>query len=58
MNEALNLRVPENRWNDADVDGLSEPEQLLYRSNLLGSDLAITNSAAATRRPRSSKPTR
>jgi rhamnulose-1-phosphate aldolase/alcohol dehydrogenase len=30
-------------WNDADAGGLSEPEQLLYRSNLLGSDRRITN---------------
>lgn len=30
-------------WSDADCRGLSEPELLLYRSNLLGSDLRITN---------------
>ncbi len=35
-------RLP-NRWNDRDTAGLSEPELLLYRSNLLGSDLRITN---------------
>ncbi len=35
-------RLP-NRWNDRDAAGLSEPELLLYRSNLLGSDLRITN---------------
>ena len=30
-------------WNDADCAGMTEPELLLYRSNLLGSDLRITN---------------
>jgi rhamnulose-1-phosphate aldolase/alcohol dehydrogenase len=32
-----------NRWDDAKSAGLSEPRLLLYRSNLLGSDLRITN---------------
>ena len=32
-----------NRWNDADTATMSEPDLLLYRSNLLGSDLRITN---------------
>jgi rhamnulose-1-phosphate aldolase/alcohol dehydrogenase len=32
-----------DRWNDAEVLGLSEPELLLYRSRLLGSDRRITN---------------
>jgi rhamnulose-1-phosphate aldolase/alcohol dehydrogenase len=32
-----------DKWNDADASRLTEPEQLLYRSNLLGSDLRITN---------------
>jgi rhamnulose-1-phosphate aldolase/alcohol dehydrogenase len=32
-----------DKWNDSDAGGLTEPEQLLYRSNLLGSDLRITN---------------
>jgi rhamnulose-1-phosphate aldolase/alcohol dehydrogenase len=32
-----------DRWDDAACAGLSEPELLLYRSNLLGSDLSITN---------------
>src|SRR5512138_2685051 len=31
-----------NRWDD-EAAGMSEPERLLYRSNLLGSDLRITN---------------
>ncbi|MGC2780944.1 MAG: bifunctional rhamnulose-1-phosphate aldolase/short-chain dehydrogenase [Bradyrhizobium sp.] len=30
-------------WNDADAADLDEPGLLLYRSNLLGSDLRITN---------------
>ena len=30
-------------WNDADAKELSEPELLLYRSHLLGADLAVTN---------------
>jgi rhamnulose-1-phosphate aldolase/alcohol dehydrogenase len=33
----------DNRWDDAKAAGLSEPELLLYRSNLLGSDKRITN---------------
>src|SRR6201994_2642954 len=33
----------ENRWDDSTAAGLSPPELLLYRSNLLGSDLRITN---------------
>src|SRR6187455_2455749 len=30
-------------WDDAKASGMSEPELLLYRSNLLGSDKRITN---------------
>lgn len=33
----------DNRWDDAKAAALSEPELLLYRSNLLGSDKRITN---------------
>lgn len=33
----------ENLWDDARAKGMSEPEKLLYRSNLLGSDKRITN---------------
>ena len=33
----------ENKWNDKLASKMSEPELLLYRSNLLGSDLRITN---------------
>lgn len=32
-----------SRWDDATAAALSEPELLLYRSNLLGSDMRITN---------------
>ena len=33
----------EDKWKDSESEGRSEPELLLYRSNLLGSDLRITN---------------
>ncbi|MBF9029463.1 bifunctional rhamnulose-1-phosphate aldolase/short-chain dehydrogenase [Rhodobacterales bacterium HKCCE3408] len=33
----------ENAWDDAKAAGMSEPEKLLYRSNLLGADKRITN---------------
>ena len=32
-----------NQWDDARASGMSEPDKLLYRSNLLGSDKRITN---------------
>ena len=32
-----------NRWDDARAAGMSEPELLLYRSNLLGADKRVTN---------------
>ncbi len=35
----------ENRWDDRECAGFSEERLLLYRSNLLGSDLSITNFA-------------
>ncbi len=44
---ALNETTPKlpiaSLWDDAKAATLSEPELLLYRSNLLGSDLRITN---------------
>ena len=40
-----NAQQIENRWNDADADGMNESELLRYRSNLLGSDLTLTNFA-------------
>ncbi|MEO9515441.1 MAG: bifunctional rhamnulose-1-phosphate aldolase/short-chain dehydrogenase [Paracoccaceae bacterium] len=33
----------ENKWDEGKASGMSEPEKLLYRSNLLGSDKRITN---------------
>ncbi len=33
----------ENRWDDSHAEALSEPELLLYRSNLLGADKRVTN---------------
>ena len=39
------LRFLEDRWNPAVAKGLDEPECLRYRSNLLGSDLRLTNFA-------------
>jgi rhamnulose-1-phosphate aldolase/alcohol dehydrogenase len=33
----------QNLWDDNRAKGMSEPEKLLYRSNLLGSDKRITN---------------
>jgi rhamnose utilization protein RhaD (predicted bifunctional aldolase and dehydrogenase)/NAD(P)-dependent dehydrogenase (short-subunit alcohol dehydrogenase family) len=37
------LRYLEDRWDDSVARGLDGPEQLRYRSNILGSDLRITN---------------
>ncbi len=34
---------PANRWEDAVAAGMAPAELLLYRSNLLGSDLTVTN---------------
>jgi len=39
------LRFLEDRWDPAVAATLDEPELLRYRSNLLGSDLRITNFA-------------
>lgn len=39
----MGLHYLENRWDRAVAAKLSEPELLRYRSNLLGSDLRITN---------------
>jgi len=35
--------VPHSNWSDETAAHLSEAERLLYRSNLLGADLAVTN---------------
>src|SRR5271156_1498002 len=37
------LKFLEDKWDDAVAAKLDEPELLRYRSNLLGSDLRITN---------------
>src|ERR1700690_1530632 len=39
------LHFLEDRWDSTVADGLDAPELLRYRSNLLGSDLRITNFA-------------
>jgi rhamnulose-1-phosphate aldolase/alcohol dehydrogenase len=41
--DALLFAVPTSRWSDADAAGKSPEDLLLYRSNLLGSDLTVTN---------------
>ena len=45
-------RLLENRWDDAHAAKLDEPGKLLYRSNLLGADKRITNTAVAIPLPR------
>jgi rhamnulose-1-phosphate aldolase/alcohol dehydrogenase len=40
---AIPFQIPQNRWSDRDAAGKSPAELLLYRSNLLGSDLTVTN---------------
>ena len=43
MSEVRGPARLQNLWDDAKAARMSEPELLLYRSNLLGSDLRITN---------------
>jgi rhamnose utilization protein RhaD (predicted bifunctional aldolase and dehydrogenase)/NAD(P)-dependent dehydrogenase (short-subunit alcohol dehydrogenase family) len=43
MTEQSGLRFLEDRWDDAVAAKLDAPELLRYRSNLLGSDLRMTN---------------
>jgi len=43
MKVKTTLRYLEDRWDQGTARGLSEAELLRYRSNLLGSDLRITN---------------
>jgi rhamnulose-1-phosphate aldolase/alcohol dehydrogenase len=40
---AIRFAVPVSRWRDTEAAGMSPAELLLYRSNLLGSDLTVTN---------------
>jgi rhamnulose-1-phosphate aldolase/alcohol dehydrogenase len=41
--KAIPFATPSSRWSDEVAEGLSPAELLLYRSNLLGSDLTVTN---------------
>ncbi len=43
MTLSENSQRLENKWDDSVASKMSEPEKLLYRSNLLGSDKRITN---------------
>jgi rhamnulose-1-phosphate aldolase/alcohol dehydrogenase len=43
MADLAATQLLDNRWDDAQAQSLDEPGRLLYRSNLLGSDLRITN---------------
>jgi len=43
MHEARGAERLPDLWEEARAEAMSEPERLLYRSNLLGSDLRITN---------------
>ncbi|HKT75355.1 MAG TPA: bifunctional rhamnulose-1-phosphate aldolase/short-chain dehydrogenase [Sphingobium sp.] len=40
---ATPFAIPSSRWSDAQAASMGEAELLLYRSNLLGSDLTVTN---------------
>jgi rhamnulose-1-phosphate aldolase/alcohol dehydrogenase len=40
---AVELKHLRDLWNEADIAGMDEAETLRYRSNLLGSDLRLTN---------------
>ncbi|MEZ0327638.1 MAG: bifunctional rhamnulose-1-phosphate aldolase/short-chain dehydrogenase [Fimbriimonas sp.] len=39
----MTLKHLQDLWRDEDTNGMDEPELLRYRSNLLGSDLRLTN---------------
>lgn len=43
MTSSKNSQHLENKWDSAHASKMTEPEKLLYRSNLLGSDKRITN---------------
>ena len=43
MTASNEVKRLENKWDTASAEGMTEPEKLLYRSNLLGSDKRITN---------------
>ena len=40
---AILFQIPADRWSHSDAAALTPAELLLYRSNLLGSDLTVTN---------------
>ena len=40
---ALPFKIPLSRWSDTDAASKTPAELLLYRSNLLGADLTVTN---------------
>ena len=52
------LQFLEDRWDAAVAATLDEPELLRYRSNLLGSDLRITNFAGGNTSSKIRKPIR
>src|SRR5471032_2662957 len=43
MSSVKKLRFLEDRWDESMASKLDSPELLRYRSNLLGSDLRLTN---------------
>ena len=43
MTQSARKTAIPNNWDDKAAKGLSEEQLLLYRSNLLGSDLRVTN---------------
>lgn len=43
MAQAIRFAVANSRWSDESAVSLTAEQLLLYRSNLLGSDLTITN---------------
>lgn len=43
QNAAIPFAIPDNRWSDESAARMTPQELLLYRSNLLGSDLTVTN---------------
>ena len=43
MLKTVEDQLLDNRWDEAEAAGKSESELLLYRSNILGSDMRVTN---------------
>ncbi len=43
LNTSSSQSLIENRWDNSRAAGMSEPERLVYRSNLLGADMRVTN---------------